>query len=206
MVIGYRLYNASIALFPLIQSVSTQLGPLSAKDTEKLSERRLQSAAARALLLRLVEDYWPGPCTVSLTTSDSGAPELNVNDQSIPCSITHKKGCIAVAYSTGNPIGIDVENTSSNKSYQRIKDSYRHGFLSSAKPTTESFFKHWTLTEAISKATGEPLLSRLEKPVAKEMRRAEFYSLNDFLLCAYQVKQPSAANKLYQLTHDNQWQ
>jgi len=185
MVIGYRLYN------------------------EAASKKQV-SAAAKDLLLRLVKKYWPAtePQRISIENSDSGAPLLNVNGYPVYCSLSHKSGCIAAAYSTTSTIGIDLENVHTRKDYHRIRDYYKDGFLAGSTLTKSDFFHHWTLAEAFAKASGVPLLSVLEMPLHRQKHSAKYFQIEPFLLCAYQSdsSEREDAVLLYQLDNDNQWQ
>ncbi len=185
MVIGYRLYNE-------------------AASTKKVS------AAAKNLLLQLVKNYWPAaePQRISIENSDSGAPLLSVNGHPVYCSLSHKSGCIAAAYSTTSSIGIDLENVHTRKDYHRIRDYYKDGFLAGSTLTKNDFFHHWTLAEAFAKASGVPLLSVLESPLHIQKHSAKYFQIEPFLLCAYQSPASSGedAVSIYQLDNDNQWQ
>ncbi|MFP3526227.1 hypothetical protein SB912_27455, partial [Pantoea sp. SIMBA_072] len=92
--IGYRLYN------------------------EAASTKQV-SAAAKNLLVQLVKKHWSAtePQLISIENSDSGAPLLSVNGHPVYCSLSHKSGCIAAAYSTISSIGIDLENVHTRKDY-----------------------------------------------------------------------------------------
>ncbi|MBJ7266202.1 phosphopantetheinyl transferase related enzyme [Idiomarina abyssalis] len=185
MVIGYRLYN----------------------DT---APPRQVSEATRDLLIQLVRKYWPvsGPVHVTIDKTPSGAPLLSVNDQPVYCSLSHKSGFIAAAYSTTCSIGIDVENLRTSKNYQRIRDYYKDGFLAGSSLTKQAFFRQWTLAEAVAKASGDPLLKVLEQPLEKQQHAAKYFRLNSFLLCGYQAVTADKVSdiSLYQLDSDNQWQ
>lgn len=183
MVIGYRLYN---------EAASTQQ----------------VSAAAKKLLLQLVEKYWSAaePQQISIKNDNSGAPLLSVNGSPVYCSISHKSGCITAAYSTSGSIGIDVENIRTGKNYHRIREYYKNGFLAGSTPTQYDFFRHWTLAEAFAKASGVPLLNVLERPLHKQKRSATYFPIEPFLLCAYQSSSHKSADavSLYQFDTDNQ--
>lgn len=185
MVIGYRLYN------------------------ETASPKQV-SEATKNLLIQLVRKYWSvsGPIQVAISKNHSGAPLLSVNDQPVYCSLSHKSGFIAAAYSTTSRIGIDVENFHTSKNYQRIRDHYRDGFLAGHPLTKSDFFQRWTLAEAVAKASGVPLLKVLEQPLGKEQHAAKHFQINSFFLCAYQEVAPDKVSdiSLYQLNSDNQWQ
>jgi len=185
MVIGYRLHN----------------------DT---ASSRQVSEATQDLLIQLVRKYWPasGSVHVTIGKSPSGAPLLSVNDQPVYCSLSHKSGFIAAAYSTTRNIGIDVENLRTSKSYQRIRDYYKNGFLAGSSLTKQAFFRQWTLAEAVAKASGEPLLKVLEQSLEKQQHAAKHFRINSFLLCAYQAVTADKVSdiSLYQLDNDNQWQ
>lgn len=184
MVIGYRLYNEAAS--------TTQV-----------------SAATKNLLIQLVKKYWPAePQRISIDNSDSGAPLLSVNGHPVYCSLSHKSGCIAAAYSTTSSIGIDLENVHKQKSYHRIRDYYKDAFLAGSALTKSDFFHHWTLAEAFAKASGVPLLSVLERPLHRQKQSATYFQIEPFLLCAYQSgsSEGEDAVLLYQLDNDNQWQ
>ncbi|WP_244213085.1 4'-phosphopantetheinyl transferase family protein [Idiomarina ramblicola] len=165
------------------------------------------SKATHDLLIQLVKKYWgvAEPRQITVSKSDSGAPLLSVNDQPVYCSLSHKSGFIAAAYSTTSHIGIDVENLRTSKSYHRTRDYYKDGFLTGSGLTQQAFFRQWTLAEAVAKASGEPLLKVLEQPLEKQQLAAKHFRINSFLLCAYQAV---AADKvsdisLHQMDNDN---
>jgi len=185
MVIGYRLYD-------------------------KIASPRQMSEATKDLLIQLVKKYWAGTELQQVTVgkNPSGAPLLSVNGQPVYCSLSHKSGCLVAAYSTTGHIGIDVEDLQTRKSYQRIRDYYKDGFLSGCSSTTAAFLQRWTLAEAVAKASGLPLLKVLEEPPKTQQQSAKYFKINTFLLCAYQASPTNQANEisLHQLETDNQWQ
>ncbi|MDV6316407.1 4'-phosphopantetheinyl transferase superfamily protein [Idiomarina sp. HP20-50] len=158
-------------------------------------------------MVQLVQKYGATEASqqVVVDKTDSGAPLLTVDGRSVYCSITHKSGCIAAAYSSTNKIGIDLEDLSTNKDYQRIRDHYKDGFLAGSALTKKDFFHHWTLAEAFAKASGASLLNVLESPLHHQKKSATYFQIHPFLLCAYQ--EPSVENNeiaLHQLDSDNQ--
>ena len=186
MVIGYRLYN-------------------------KAASPKQVSAEAKNLLLQLVRTYWSAdtpPQHISVDKDSSGAPVLTVDGQPLCCSLTHKSGCIAAAFSATTRIGIDLENLNTDKTYQRIRNAYRHGFLADTELTRDAFFYRWTLAEAFAKASGIPLLEVLEKPLKEQQASAKYFQIRSFLLCAYQASLPEKSREitLHHLEADNQRQ
>lgn len=185
MVIGYRLYN-------------------------KAASPKQVSAEARSLLVQLVKTYWSASASKPIVVGkdDSGAPFLTVDGIPLYCSLTHKSGCIAAAYSATTKIGIDLEDVNTHKNYHRIRNAYRHGFLADTELTGDAFFYRWTLAEAFAKASGTPLLEVLEKPLKKQQASAKYFQIRSFLLCAYQTSLPGKNSEitLHHLEADNQWQ
>lgn len=150
----------------------------------RVLNRKETSIEAIKLLKQLVaEETGVTTENIAIEKDQNGAPFLTISGVHAYCSITHKHNFIAVAFSKTRPVGVDAENLSSQKDYSNIREQYANGFFQGIK-TKEDFFYRWTLAEAYTKASGDPLLKILELNYKQEKPEAFYLTVDAFLICA----------------------
>lgn len=116
----------------------------------KINEKkRVQSLAVRALLMLMLEKYYPHLSVSALCVEKSGKPYLEGREVFI--SLTHSGDFVGCALSE-RPIGIDVEKIRpvSERLISRACTDEEQAYV--AAGGTDSFFTLWTLKESYIKA------------------------------------------------------
>lgn len=118
----------------------------------KISEKkRIQSLAVRALLMLMLEKYYPSVSVSDLSFCDGGKPFLK--DSKLFISLTHSGDMVGCAISH-RKVGIDIEKIRSvkEKTVSRVCSGEELEYIS--QNGAQSFFTLWTLKEAYIKAEG----------------------------------------------------
>ncbi|WP_247563763.1 4'-phosphopantetheinyl transferase superfamily protein [Bradyrhizobium sp. 188] len=110
------------------------------------------------------------PSQWRFVTGRHGKPQIDaaLGRSDLCFNLSHSKGLVACAVATGVAIGIDVELISSTRAEFDIASRYfgvdEIALLRSKPPDEQSqtFFRLWTLKEALIKATGEGLHRALD--------------------------------------------
>jgi phosphopantetheinyl transferase len=111
--------------------------------------RRLEWLASRVLLNQLSGHY------PAVTYNSNGQPTLN--DPRLKVSISHTRGYAAIALSTTQMPGIDIEYPSSR--IEKVADRFMNpaeSIFSSAHKQSDQLALIWCAKEAIYKMTGQP--------------------------------------------------
>lgn len=118
-------------------------------DTGYWRTHKEQSEAARSLLCRLLDR------DVTIEHNSQGAPYLPDNP-SIHISISHCRTAVAVAVSTNNRIGIDIESRRkiSPSLMERVCNDSELSAIQSSDDPTMAFLRFWTQKEAVLKMRG----------------------------------------------------
>lgn len=123
-----------------------------------------ESIAALALLARAARKMGTDTSTLSLARTNNGKPYFY--GSRLFFSITHSKGCVAVALSDSSEVGIDLETAvydgeRAKKLAQRyFSDDERAEFGASV----ESFARIWTKKESYVKLCGTTLAQLVSSP------------------------------------------
>jgi phosphopantetheinyl transferase len=135
---------------------------LSTVEASSAPRRSKTHGLARALLTQMVCCIWDtAPGSFRIGAEPSGRPHLvETGHQTMPfVSIAHTRGWVACAATEIGPIGIDIERHRLDRNHQGISTAAfgpnEHArWLNSGAP---SFYRIWTLREAIAKADGQGL-------------------------------------------------
>ncbi len=109
------------------------------------------------------------PADWRFVTTANGKPVLDEGTSSpLAFNLSHTRGCVAVAVTTGLPVGIDVEALDRRPDVDAVAERFfapdEARWLGRASGTErhERFFRLWTLKEAYLKATGEGIARSLQ--------------------------------------------
>lgn len=136
----------------------------------KLKRRQLEFIATRAFVRLCLARYTKQPPqSLALQATDKGKPFLADSDTAIQFNLSHCNQVAILAIGWGEPLGVDIESTTRNRSQRDIAARYFHPLeLAQLAALDDSqhnqhFFRLWTLKEAFFKATGEGISAGLEK-------------------------------------------
>ncbi|MEM1244109.1 MAG: 4'-phosphopantetheinyl transferase superfamily protein [Pseudomonadota bacterium] len=111
------------------------------------------------------------PKTITFEKGQHGKPYVaaSQNHLSLQFNITHTLGCILIAVTREDEVGVDVENMQRQLDFQGVAKHYYHAdeceFVTQqqSQPQNEYFFYIWTRKEAFIKAIGYGLRYELKK-------------------------------------------
>lgn len=141
----------------LIAAFATSDDRRASERYSRLSRRR-QTLTSRALLRSLLAElFGPAARSWELCYHD-GKPSVKADDgrEAVQISISHSRDLVACAVTDIGPIGIDVEYRASGRPFTKIAmtafgDGERDAAAADGAAT---FYKIWTLREALAKASG----------------------------------------------------
>ena len=148
---------------------------LSSSEIAILQRRKLDSAkreylASRYLIKCLAKQYLTVEPSELTTSFDEPSARLVIKYQNhiLPLSlvISHSKGWVAV-YLANTPerMGIDLEFISKKRPYLKLAKHFYHEAeiqkIETANPMSDTFFRIWTLKEALAKASATPIAKLL---------------------------------------------
>ncbi len=118
----------------------------------------------RGLLRHLLMHYLDTPNQViKLSKGIYGKPVLEKNSLDLHFNVSHTKEKIFFAFCIGNELGIDVEKTKVNHSYQSVINEYfnteEQNYIGE---NPYRFCEFWTRKEALLKAFGTGLISNMD--------------------------------------------
>jgi 4'-phosphopantetheinyl transferase len=129
----------------------------------RLPEDRRDYAFGRALLRTSLSRYSGAePRAWTFETEVNGTPELSAGSGagiSLVFGLSHTRGLVACAITSGTPVGVDVEHADPSFDYTAIASRYltHHEIrqIDSCPPLDRAtrFFEIWSLKEAYAKAT-----------------------------------------------------
>ena len=186
---------------------------LSAHEISILERRKLESAkreylASRYLIKQLAQQFFAYEAAELTTFFDEHTARLVIKYQNntLPLSlvISHSKGWVAV-YLAHEPerMGIDLEFMSQKRPFLKLAKHFYHQDevreIEAANPMSDTFFRIWTLKEALAKAVAMPIAQLLSPNVydgyAKHNLAAYSCQINGFdfsMATPITVKQPPA--------------
>jgi 4'-phosphopantetheinyl transferase len=128
--------------------------------------------AARGILRLILASYLSiEPSAIRFCYEKEGKPRLqnDLGNEGIQFNLTHSEGLGLYVFARGHEAGIDVEHVREISEMEQIVEQFflvRERVYFSALPACvkrETFFKWWARKEAYMKATGEGLLSPLDR-------------------------------------------
>lgn len=120
---------------------------------------------------------------------DTSKLEVFYLGQRLPYSIviSHSHNWVAVYVTPGdNIIGLDIERQNQTRPFIKLATHFYHEFeislISKSDNTWQTFYRIWTLKEALAKATCTPIARLLSKNVFDELANLHSFSthFNDF--------------------------
>lgn len=155
----------TLAYVHLSDEADQLVGKFATDDDRRASERylrlsrRRQALTSRALLRsRLAELFGPSAGFWEIGYRGDGKPTVKTGDgcEGVQISISHSGDLVACAVTNIGPIGIDVEYLAAGRSFTKIAatafgDQEGHAVATGGAST---FYKIWTLREALAKASG----------------------------------------------------
>jgi hypothetical protein len=142
-------------------------------------KRALQFCNGRMLIRQLLQQQLGlAPAEVSIGLPSDQAPQLVVNGRAIQLSVSHSAQAIAVAVSSTQPLGLDVEQT---RSRNFVELAAQHPALQPCAGA-DSFYRRWTAAEAYSTFSQQPLLAVLAQPLPQNIRLTHL-PLPGYMLC-----------------------
>ena len=141
-------------------------GALPAEELERASaypagEPRRRFLTSRARLRRLLSGYLgAAPPELRLAYGDHGKPSLREPASDLTFNQSHSGDLLLLAFGRGRELGVDVERTGGDVSWQRVaRRLFEQRELEALRslPAAErraAFFRCWTRKEAFVKATG----------------------------------------------------
>jgi 4'-phosphopantetheinyl transferase len=138
------------------------------RDRFRAQRDRDEYAAAHALLRTTLSMFgdWP-PEAWRFTAGPHGKPALAGDNARLSFNLSHGRGLVACAVTTGADVGIDVEAVTRAIDWRAIASRYfspaEAAAIERADPAgqTTRFFELWTLKEAFIKALGVGMLQPL---------------------------------------------
>jgi len=99
----------------------------------------------------------------------------------ISISISHSKGMVCVALSqTNQTFGVDLEHINQKRSFKKLANHFYHENevqpISTAKQPHNTFYRIWTLKEALAKTIRLPISQLLSKNVFDEIQKRQLYT------------------------------
>lgn len=168
----------------------------------KSAERRRLFVLARYLL---TEDVYRQLGTrITVERLASGQPWIR--EHPLCCSITHSGKCIAVAYSSESPIGIDLEQHRKRNFHRLVSNCFHPDEVRSFNRLGHNeqltwFYRYWTTKEALAKVTGEGIgFAHLRKHVRDLSTSTSLsYRLDpDYsLTCAHRSQQAASLVRVF---------
>ncbi|MFY8349254.1 4'-phosphopantetheinyl transferase family protein [Pseudoalteromonas sp. SSM20] len=170
---------------------------LSPSEIAIMQRRKSDSAkreylASRYLIKCLAQQYFAIELKELTTFFDEPSARLVIKYQNstLPLSlvISHSKGWVAVYLaSTPERMGIDLEFISEKRPFLKLAKHFYHideiNEIERANPMSDTFFRIWTLKEALAKAIAVPIAKLLAPNVY------EGYANNNLLAYSCQTKQ-----------------
>lgn len=100
----------------------------------------------------------PAAVTIDRSCGNCGRPHgrPRLADREFEASISHSGDIVAVALTTGGPVGVDVQVVATQECHRLIPSvctPYEQEFVG----TSRDFYTYWTRKEAVLKATGQGL-------------------------------------------------
>lgn len=183
-------------------------GEIATLERRKVDTAKREYLASRYLIKQLACQFYAFEPSELTTFFDEQNARLVINYQghTLPLSlvISHSKGWVAVYLAMESErIGIDLEFISEKRPFLKLAKHFYHEAeireIETAKPMSDTFFRIWTLKEALAKATALPIAKLLAPNVYKgyENKKLAAYCCQingfDFSLAApVSVKQPPA--------------
>jgi 4'-phosphopantetheinyl transferase len=158
------LYTPVPTLAPgLVEALSRYLDPREAERARRFvfDKDRVLFVISRALLRHALQSV-AGLRHWRIEIGKFGKPELasGATGSSVQFNLSHTAGLVACALSRHHAVGVDVERTARSVDFLVIA---QHWFAPSERRSlaacapdrrAETFFRHWTIKEAIAKAMG----------------------------------------------------
>jgi 4'-phosphopantetheinyl transferase len=124
----------------------------------RFADDRRRSIIGRAATRRLLGDYLDAdPRSLVIVEEEHGKPALL--NHGIEFNASHSGDLVALAFSKGTPVGIDVERRRPLHDClalsRRFFSAEEHDIVGSATDADDAFFTIWTAKEAIVKASGK---------------------------------------------------
>jgi 4'-phosphopantetheinyl transferase len=138
------------------------------RDRFRAQRDRDEYAAAHALLRTMLSTFGDRPPDAwRFAAGPHGKPALAGADARLSFNLSHARGLVACAVTTGADVGIDVEAVTRAIDWRAIASRYfspeEVSAIERADPTAQTirFFELWTLKEAFIKALGLGMLQPL---------------------------------------------
>lgn len=123
---------------------------------------------------------------VSISRQQNGAPALRIAGLELACSISHKENAVMVACGDATALGIDIEQLQPRKRQTQLLENFSDGFMQGvAGNDLETFYRRWTLAEAVTKAHQGKLLATLRQPYREYLQSAVFHVETSHIFCCY---------------------
>lgn len=153
----------------------------------KKPQAKQEYLATRLLLKQLLKILHPAFASVPLNAISSqfnqncAKLQLHVNEHVINACLSHSHGLVGAALNIHNDeFGFDIEKLSLKRPFEKLAKHFYHpaeiALISSHTPTqhqADTFFRIWTLKEALAKATSRPIAKLLSPNVFDELSQAK---------------------------------
>ena len=154
----------------------------------KTPQAKQEYVATRLLLKYLVKSVLPSSSNITLDKISSefnqqtSKLELNINNNQVySCCVSHSHGLVGVALNINNSLfGFDIEKISLKRPFEKLAKHFYDAAevaLITKQPCTASkaatFFRLWTLKEALAKATSRPIAQLLSPNVFCELGNSQ---------------------------------
>ncbi len=146
----------------------------------KRAEAQAEYLLSRSQIKRMVKRHFPALSAVAngqinvLFDEDEKRLAVTHNGERVPCSvcISHSKGQVLIAMVKGiEPLGIDLERIDPARPLEKLARHFYHPEEADriARHGAETFFRIWTLKEALAKATFRPIATLLGLNALEEL-------------------------------------
>ena len=150
----------------------------------KTPQAKQEYVATRLLLKYLVKSVLPSSSNITLDKISSefnqqtSKLELNINNNQVySCCVSHSHGLVGVALNIDHSLfGFDIEKISLKRPFEKLAKHFYDAAevaLITKQPCTAAkaatFFRLWTLKEALAKATSRPIAQLLSPNVFCEL-------------------------------------
>ncbi len=137
----------------------------------KFKKYKSSNIFSRGLLREKLGEYTGiKPDEIEFSYSPAGKPELaNKNCADIKFNVSHSEDLIAIAFSSGNEVGIDVEHVRHlndlegmiNYNFSDFEQDSIEGYIGGER--NDVFFRFWAHKEAYIKATGDGVVFNIAR-------------------------------------------
>ncbi|TMO80298.1 hypothetical protein CWC16_08980 [Pseudoalteromonas sp. S3776] len=182
---------------------------LSVINRRKRMQAKQEYLASRILLKQLTKHTQPQYAHVPLNKMSTHFNEkcsklqLHVNRSVINTCISHSHGLVGVALNvTNTEFGFDIEKISLKRPFEKLaKHFYNKAEIDLITAPTAivdqayTFFRIWTLKEALAKATNRPIAQLLSPNVFSEFSQQNLVATSNNIACANALFDVSVAHK-----------